>query len=80
MSNFPKSVLRKIWRALFSCSPRFVIRPFALQPTKEHSERYSDPCHISKMERFAKIVNDYFAKHSILDVRQGSEYALTLIS
>ena len=67
MSNFPKSVLRKIWRALFSRSIRFEIRPFALQPTKEHSDMYVDPCHISKMERFAKI-NDYFAKHSILDV------------
>ena len=36
------------------------------------------------MERFAKIVNRYkplniFAKRSILDVRQGSEYASAII-
>ena len=44
-------------------------------------EAYSDPCQTSKIERFAKIVNDWkpltiFAKHSILDAWQGSVYVL----
>ena len=42
-------------------------------------EVYLEPCHTSKMDRFAKIVNSYkpltiFAKRSILDIWQGSEY------
>ena len=45
-----------------------------------NSEAYSEPCQISKIVRFAKIVNSFqsltiFAKRSILDVSQGSEYS-----
>ena len=44
-----------------------------------YSNVYSEPYQISKMERFAKIVNDSkpltnFGKSSALDVWQGSEY------
>ena len=44
------------------------------------AEAYSEPCQTSKMERFAKIINSFqplttFAKRSILDVWQGSEFA-----
>ena len=40
---------------------------------------YSEPCQTCKMECFAKIVKGLkqlpiFAKHSILDAWQGSEY------
>ena len=43
-------------------------------------QAYSERCQISKMETFAKIVNGLkllivFAKNSILNVRQDSEYA-----
>ena len=43
---------------------------------------FRKPCQRSKMERFAKIVKGIqpltiFAKHSILDVCQCSEYAST---
>ena len=39
-----------------------------------------EPCLTSMMKRFAKTVNDFqqlaiFAKRSIIDVWQGSEYA-----
>ena len=42
-------------------------------------EAHSEPCHTSKMELFAKIVNgsqtsSILAKNYILDVGQGSEY------
>ena len=45
---------------------------------------YSEPCQVSKLERFPKKVNGWkrltiFAKHSILDVWQGSEYAFGMI-
>ena len=38
-----------------------------------HTEAYPEPCQTSKMERFAKIVNDFypltiFTRRSILDV------------
>ena len=39
-----------------------------------NSEAYLEPCQTSKMALFAKIINDSFAKSSILDVGQGSEY------
>ena len=44
------------------------------------TEAYSEPCQASKMKRFAKIVHSFqswtiFAKHSVLDFWQGSEYA-----
>ena len=47
--------------------------------------RIETPCQKSKMELFEKIVNDsdhliIFAKHAILDVRQGSDYAPALIN
>ena len=43
------------------------------------TETYLEPCQISKMECFAKIINGFqpltiFARRSILDVRQGSMY------
>ena len=43
------------------------------------SETYSEPCQISKMEVFAKIVNGFsfltiFTKNSILDVWHNSEF------
>ena len=45
-----------------------------------YSEAYSEHCQTFKIERFEKIVEDFelltiFAKRSILDVWQGSEYA-----
>ena len=45
-----------------------------------NSETYLELCYTSKMEYFPNIVNyckalNFFAKHSILDVWQGSEYA-----
>ena len=42
-----------------------------------YREAYSEPCHTSKMELFAKIVYDWklLTKTFILDVSQGSEYA-----
>ena len=47
-------------------------------------ETYSEPCQTSKMELLAKIVNALkllftFAKTSILDPKQGSEYAYVAI-
>ena len=44
------------------------------------AQRLFGTCQTSKMERLAKLVNVFqpftiFAKQSILDVRQGSEYA-----
>ena len=44
------------------------------------AEANSETCQTSKMERFAKIVNDFqlltiLAKCSLIDVWQGSEYA-----
>ena len=38
-------------------------------------EAYSEYFQTSKMEPFAKTVNAVFAKISILDIWQGSEYA-----
>ena len=43
------------------------------------SEAYSETCQASKMEHFPKIINGFksltfFAQHSILDIRQGSDY------
>ena len=43
------------------------------------AEEYSEPCQASKMKLLVKIVNNFqsftiFAKHSILDVWEGSEY------
>ena len=43
---------------------------------QKSAEAYSEPCHSSKMERFAKAVVDYFRKTLHLDVSQGSEYAI----
>ena len=45
-----------------------------------YSEAYSEHCKTSKMERLEKIIEDFepltfFAKRSILNVWQGSEYA-----
>ena len=46
---------------------------------EHNTEAYSKPCEASKMECLAKIVNGWkpsaiFAKRSILDIWQGSEY------
>ena len=48
------------------------------------TQAYSEPCQTSKIERFAKIVNVFqplttFAKRTILDVWQGSEYPSELV-
>ena len=45
---------------------------------EHNTETYSEPCHKSKMESFAKIVNGLkvlaiFAKRFILDIWQGFE-------
>ena len=47
---------------------------------EDNSEAYSEPCQTSKMEVFEKITNGFsflviFAKSSILDVWQDSEFA-----
>ena len=52
---------------------------FVIMKRYFNSELYSDPCQISKMERFVKIINGwkpltFFAEHFILEVGQGSEY------
>ena len=44
------------------------------------TDAYSEPCQTSKMGHFAEMVNDWkllrnFAKRSILDIWQGSEFA-----
>ena len=49
-------------------------------PLIQLTEVYSEPCHTSKMEHFAKIVNGFqpltiLVKGSVLDVCQGFEYA-----
>ena len=49
-----------------------------------YSMAYSEPYQTSKMECFAKIVNTFqaltiFAKGSILDIWQGSEYASDIL-
>ena len=49
-----------------------------------YSIAYSGPCQTSKMECFAKIANTIqaltiFAKGSILDVWEGSEYASDIL-
>ena len=58
--------------------------PRILQPWQDslsNPEAYLEPCQISKMEVFAKIVNGYkrlgelFVKHFIFDVWLDSEYA-----
>ena len=49
------------------------------------SEVYPGPCQTPKMKRFVKTVNTFWplaiaTKHSILDIWQGSEYALTRLN
>ena len=49
---------------------------------KRWFKAYSEHCQTSKMERFENIIEGFepltvFAKRSILDVWQGSEYAST---
>ena len=48
------------------------------------TQAYSEPCEISKMDSFKKIVNDFqpltiFARHSVLDASQGSECIFVLL-
>ena len=48
------------------------------------SKVYSEPSRMSRMEHFAKIVNDWisliiFTKSFVLDVRPGSEYASEIL-
>ena len=50
---------------------------------EHNTETYSEPCHKSKMESFAKIVNGLkvlaiFAKRFILDIWQGFEYVFVI--
>ena len=50
----------------------------------QHPEAYSELCKTLKMEHFAKIYNSFlaltiFAKHSIFDLGQSSEYASGII-
>ena len=50
-----------------------------------NTEAFTEPRRTSKMKRFAKIVNNwkpltFFAKRSILDVWQGSEYTSVIFS
>ena len=72
-----------IWRenynhfAKYQCSHAFPLEP--QQNNFSNSQAYSEPCQTSKMECFEEVVNSwklltYFAKLSILDVWQGSEY------
>ena len=46
-------------------------------------EVYSETCQVSSIEHFAEIVNsrflDIFAKSTILDIWQGSEYTSLLL-
>ena len=59
-----------------------IVEPW--QDNLSNPEAYSEPCQISKMEFFAKIVNGYkglgqaFVKHFILDVWLDSEYACVI--
>ena len=51
----------------------------------EHLEVYTKPCQIFKKKCFAKIINGFlplsiFAKRSILDIWEGSEYAPGTVS
>ena len=71
---FPWSIFCQINQSYLK---RFLDSTFLYQL---HPEAYSEPCQISKMECFSKIVKGclsltIFAKCSILDVWQGSEYA-----
>ena len=48
-------------------------------------ELYSEPCQTTKMKLFEKLVSTrksltIFAKHSILDIRQGSEHVSEISS
>ena len=50
-----------------------------------YAEPHSEPCQTSKMEGFAKIFNGFwsltiFAKRSVLDPWQGSEYVFARIN
>ena len=52
---------------------------------QEVAEAYAKPCQTSKVERFAEMVNGstmltVFAKHSLLNVCQSSEYGFAIIS
>ena len=72
------------WREYYNqfgiYQPSYVSLLEPWQSNLSNPEAYSKPCQTSKMECFAKIVNgsklkNYFVKHSILDISQGSEYA-----
>ena len=60
--------------------PYILSRPCSgLVPNAYYSEAYSEQCQTSKMEDFEKIVEGFelltiFAKCSILNVWQGSDY------
>ena len=63
---------------------RVEIDSIKLESTKK-AEVSSEPCQTSKTERFAKTANNWkpltiFAKCSILDVWQGSEYGYESIT
>ena len=58
---------------------------FKVSDHSTESEAYSKPCQISKMECFARIFISFqpltcFAKRSVLDIQQRSEYASGIAS
>ena len=75
--------LKKKWKLLSICllvSENNYIAVATKKKTSLLTVAYSEHCQACKMERFRKIVNDrlplsIFAKRSVLDVWQGSEYA-----
>ena len=77
-SPFSQRLMTKMFFAVFSCLS-FRQALFHLIST----EVYWEPCQVSKMERFAKIVNGWrqltvSKKRPILNVWQGSEQAFGL--
>ena len=58
---------------VLNCTNGTKLRNAPHVPNHKASKKYAEPCQISKIERFAKIINGFkpltiFAKHSILDV------------
>ena len=74
----------RLWEKYFTktlmySSETAILPTFPLYQVTAHLEVYSEPCQMSKMELFAKIVNDWkpltiSAKSSFLDVWQGSAH------
>ena len=66
---------RRVWAFHFLTWERFAVSSFWLRGV--HTEAYSEPCQTCKMEHFVKRIH-FFARHSILDVLQGYEYAYAI--